>query len=58
MFKSARRILRKKDKTGQFVNKIRPLVEYEAFFWDPWQRVYMPDVNDSIQSRKIHIQWL
>ena len=26
------------DKKGQTVYKIRPLVEYAAFFWDPWQR--------------------
>ena len=28
------RFLRKKDKNGQAVHKIRPLVEYAAFFWD------------------------
>ena len=27
-------------KNGQTIYKIRPLVEYAAFFWDPWQRVY------------------
>ena len=29
-----------KDKNGQTVYRIRPLVEYAAFFGDPWQRVY------------------
>ena len=29
--------LRKKDKKGQAVYKIRRLVESAAFFWDPWQ---------------------
>ena len=37
---TACRFLCKKDKKGQIVYKVRPLVEYAAFFWDPWQRVY------------------
>ena len=36
---SACRFLHKKNKKRQTVYKIRPLVEYAAFFWDLWQKV-------------------